>query len=338
MSKGPSLEAQRLMSGFRAYQMTVAACRLMLPDLVAGGAKSAAELAAATGTHPESLHRILRALAVWGFFVEMPDGRFGPTPLSDTFRSDKPGLRNMTIMLSEEGYEAWGDLMYTLRTGKPAYEHMYGKSHFDRLGEDPEMAAHFNAAMVEFSSRVAAAFAAAFDFTGVRTAVDVAGGNGALLIGVLQAHPDIQGVLFDLAQGLAGAHEKLVAAGVSDRVTLQEGSFFEAVPSGADLYMLKSIVHDWDDERALAILQTCVRAMHSRSRLVLLERKLPERVENLDDAFTTVMGDVHMMVVLGGKERTANEFRQLLAQAGLQMTREVRMESDITAFEAVLVA
>src|SRR5579864_2573219 len=125
MSKGPSLEAQRLMSGFRAYQMTVAACRLMLPDLVAGGPKSAAELAGETGTHPGSLHRILRALAVWGFFVEMPDGRFGPTPLSDTFRSDRPGLRNMTIMLSEEGYQAWGDLMYTLRTGKPAYEHMY---------------------------------------------------------------------------------------------------------------------------------------------------------------------------------------------------------------------
>ncbi|HXJ49650.1 MAG TPA: methyltransferase [Candidatus Acidoferrum sp.] len=326
------------MSGFRAYQMTVAACRLMLPDLVAGGAKGAAELAAETGTHPESLHRILRALTVWGFFVETPDGRFGPTPLSDTFRSDKPGLRNMTIMLSEEGYQAWGDLMYTLRTGKPAYEHMYGKSHFDRLGEDPEMAAHFNAAMVEFSTRVAATFAAAFDFTGVRTAVDVAGGNGALLIGVLQAHPEMKGVLFDLAQGLAGADEKLVAAGVSERVTLQEGSFFEAVPSGADLYMLKSIVHDWDDERALAILQTCVRAMHSKSRLVLLERKLPERVENRDDAFTTVMGDVHMMVVLGGKERTANEFRELLAQAGLHMTREVPMESDITAFEAVLVA
>lgn len=338
MSKGPSLEAQRLMSGFRAYQMTVAACRLMLPDLVAGGAKSAAELAAETGTHPGSLHRMLRGLAVWGVFVEMPDGKFGPTPLSDTFRSDRPGLRNMTIMLSEEGYQAWGDVMYSLRTGKSAYQHMFGKSHFDRLGEDSEMAAHFNAAMVEFSSRVAATFAAAFDFTGVGTAVDVGGGNGAVLIGVLQAHPEMRGVLFDLPQGLAGAHEKLVAAGVSERARLEEGSFFDAVPSGADLYILKSIVHDWDDERALAILQNCVRAMHSRSRLVLLERKLPERIENRDDAFTTVMGDVHMMVVLGGKERTTNEYRQLLDQAGLRMTRDVPIESDITAFEAALVA
>ena len=338
MSKGPSLEAQRLMSGFRAYQMTVAACRLLLPDLVAGGAKTANELAAQTGTHPGSLRRMLRGLAVWGVFVEMPDGRFGPTPLSDTFRSDKPGLRNMTIMLSEEGYQAWGDLMYSLRSGKSAYEHMYGKSHFDRIGEDPAMATRFNAAMVEFSTRVAATFAAVYDFTGVRTAVDVGGGNGAVLIAVLRAHPDLRGVLFDLAQGLAGAREKLVAAGVSERVTLQEGSFFAAVPTGADLYMLKSIVHDWDDERALAILQSCVRAMHSKSRLVLLERKLPERVENPDEAFTTVMGDVHMMVVLGGKERTANEYRELLAQAGLSMMREVPIESDITAFEAVIAA
>ena len=153
---------------------------------------------------------------------------------------------------------------------------------------------------------------------------------------VLQAHPGLQGILFDLAQGLAGAEEKLAAAGVAERVTLQEGSFFEAVPSGADIYLLKSIVHDWDDERALGILRSCARAMHPSSRLVLLERKLPERIENPEDAFTAVMGDVHMMVVLGGKERTTNQYRDLLTQAGLRMTGEIPIESDITAFEAIV--
>lgn len=335
MSKGPSLDAQRLMSGFRAYQMIVAACQLRLPDLVAHGPKGADELAVATDTLAGPLHRLLRGLAVWRVFVELPDGKFGPTTLSDTFRSDQPGLRNMTIMLSEEGYQAWGDIMFSLRTGKSAYEHMYGKSHFERLGENPELAAHFNAAMVEFSSRVSGTFAAVYDFRGVRTVVDVGGGNGAILIGVLRAHAEVQGILFDLAQGLAGAEQKLAEAGVVDRVTLQEGSFFEAVPSGADVYVLKSIVHDWDDERALAILRSCARAMGSASRLVLLERKLPERIENPEDAFTTVMGDVHMMVVLGGKERTANQYRELLSQAGLRMTGETPIESDITAFEAV---
>jgi len=336
MSKAPPLDAQRLMSGFRAYQMVVAACRLRLPDLLADGPRSAQDLAEETGTLAGPLQRVLRGLAVWRVFVETPDGKFGPTSLSDTFRSDKPGLRNMTIMLSEEGYQAWGDLMYSLRTGKSAYEHMYGKSHFERIGEDPELAEHFNAAMVEFSGRVAGTFAAVYDFTEVRTVVDVGGGNGAILMAVLQAHAAMRGILFDLAQGLAGAADKLAAGGVADRVTLHEGSFFEAVPSGADIYVLKSIVHDWDDERALAILQNCGRAMHRSSRLVMLERKLPERIENPDDAFTTVIGDVHMMVVLGGKERTTNQYRDLLTQAGLRMTSEIPIEADITAFEAVI--
>jgi orsellinic acid C2-O-methyltransferase len=329
-----SIEAQRLVSGFRAYMMMVAACRLNLPDLLAAGARTADEVAASTKTHPPSMQRLLRGLAVWGVLAEMPGGRFASTPLSDHFRSDRPGLRNLTIMLSEEGYEAWGDLMYTLLTGKPAYEHLYGKSHFARLAEEPEMAAHFNAAMVEISTRVARAFISSFDFTGVSSIVDVGGGNGGILLAVLQAHPGMRGILFDLAQGLAGARESIEAAGVADRVTLQEGSFFEAVPSGADLYLLKSIIHDWDDERALAILQTCRKAMGDRARLVLLERRFPERIANADEMLTTVMGDLHMMVVLGGKERTDKEYRELMTGAGLRLARVVPTETEFAAFEA----
>jgi hypothetical protein len=308
---------------------------LKLPDLVADEPKTVEELAASTGILAHTLRRLLRGLEVWGVLVETPDGRFAATQLSDQFRSDRPGLRNLTIMLSEEGYEAWADLMYTLSTGKPAYEHLYGKSHFERIGENREMSMHFNAAMVEGSTRVAGAFAAAYDFKDVRTVVDVGGGNGAVLIAVLQANPEMQGVLLDLAQGLAGADEKLAAAGVAERVTLQEGSFFEGVPTGADLYLLKWIVHDWDDDRALAILENCRRAMHPQARLVLLERKLPERIENADEALAVVMGDLQMMVVLGGKERTTNEYRDLLAQAGLRMNREIPLEPGFAAIEAV---
>jgi precorrin-6B methylase 2 len=332
----PSIEAQRLMNGFRAYQLMVAACQLKLPDLLASGPKTADEVAASTETHAPSMRRLLRGLVVWGVLVEMPDGRFAPTPLSDHFRSDQPGLRNMTIMLSEEGYQAWGELMYTLRTGKPAYEHIYGKSHFARLAEEPEMSEHFNAAMVEMSTRVARAFTASFDFDGARTVVDVGGGNGAMLIAILQAHPEMRGILFDLAQGLAGAAATLAAAGVADRVSLHEGSFFEAVPSGADVYLLKSIIHDWDDERALVILQTCRRAMNVESRLVILERELAGRIENADEMLLTVMGDLHMMVVLGGKERTPDEYADLLERAGLRMTRLVPTKSEFAAIEAVV--
>ena len=332
----PPIEAQKLVHGFLIFQMVVAACRLQIPDMVATGPKTPDELAASTGMHGASLHRVLRGLAAWHFLKEQADGRFAATPLSDHFRSDQPGLRNITMMLSEKAYPAWGDLMYTLRTGKPAYEHLFGKSRWEDLAENPEGSAHFNAAMVEMSTGVAKGLIAAYDLGGARTVVDVAGGNGALLIAVLQAHPEMRGILFDLAQGLAGAKEKLEAAGVADRVLLQEGSFFEAVPSGGDLYMLKSIIHDWDDERALAILQTCRRAMNPEAKLVLVERELSDRIENPDDALPALMSDLNMMVVLGGKERTASEYRDLLAKAGLRMTRVDSTDSDFCAIEAVV--
>lgn len=332
----PLTEAQRLVNGFRAYQLVVAACRLKIPDLVAAGPKTAEELAASTESHGASLRRMLRGLTAWRFLEELPDGRFAATPLSDSFRSDKPGLRNLAIMLSEGGYQAWGELMYTLRTGQPAFDHLYGKGAFEKLAEDPEASSHFNAAMAEISTRIGGAFVSAYDIGGVRTVVDVGGGNGGLLVAVLQAHPQMRGILFDLAQGLAGARERLVAAGVADRATLQEGSFFEAVPSGADLYLLKFIIHDWDDEKSHAILQTCRRAMNATSRLVILERLLPERIDSADEALVTLMGDIHMMVMLGGKERTANEYRDLVTRAGLRMTRLVPTESEFVAVEAVV--
>jgi len=331
-----SIDAQRLVSGFRAFQMVVAACRLQIPDLVAAGPKTAEELASSTGMHASSLRRMLRALTAWSFFDELADGRFASTPLSDQFRADTPGFRNLAIMLSEEGYQAWGEIMYTLRTGKPAYVHLYGKSHWERLAENPEMSAHFNAAMVEISNRVGGAFVSAYDFAGVRTVVDVGGGNGAMLAAILRAHSEMRGILFDLAQGLAGAGESLAAAGVANRVTLEEGSFFELVPSGADLYLLKFIIHDWDDDQSLAILQNCRRAMNGSAKLVILERRLPERIENPDEGLSPLMGDVHMMVILGGKERTTNEYRDLLARAGLQMTSVVPIGSDFCAVEAAV--
>jgi hypothetical protein len=332
----PPIEAQRLMNGFRSYQLIAAACELKLPDLLSAGPKSAEELAAQTDTHVTSLRRMLRGLATWGVFIETADGRFAATSLSDHFRSDRPGLRNATIMNSEEAYQAWGDLLYTLRTGKPAFDHLFGKGRFEALGENPEAAERFNAAMVELSTRIAKAFIAVYDFGGARTVVDVGGGNGGMLVAVLQAHPGLRGVLFDLAQGLAGARAKIDAAGLADRITLVEGSFFDKVPAGGDVYLLKSIVHDWDDDRGLAILQTCGRAMSSVAKLVVIERELPERIESPDEALTTVMSDLHMMVVLGGRERTIHEYRDFLAQAGLRMTRAIHTDSEFAAIEAVV--
>ena len=327
-------DAIRLANGFRGYQLVVAACRLNLPDLIADAPRDVDDLAAATATHAPSLRRALRGLAAWGFFTEDDQGRFAATPVSEMFRSDRPGLRNLTVMLSDEGYRAWGEMLHTLRTGEPVFERIYGKSHWEKLAEDPEAAAEFNAAMVEMTTRVTGEFVAAYDFQGVRTVVDVGGGSGALLAAVLKAHPDLSGVLFDLAAGLAGAPAALASAGLTTRVRLVEGSFFESVPAGGDLYMLKSIIHDWDGEHAGSILKTCRDAMGADARLVLIERVVPERADDGDDVLRTMMSDLHMMVVLGGRERTTGEYQELFAAAGLRMTRQVAMASEFYAVEA----
>ncbi len=334
--RAPLIAAQRLVSGFRGYQLVVAACRLSLPDLVAVGPQTADDLAAQTNTHPRSLRRMLRGLAAWGFFVEEMDGRYASTAVSDLFRADKPGLRNITVMLAEEGYQSWGEMMYTLHTGKPAFEHIFGMGRWEKLAEDPAALDQFNAAMVETSTRISRALVASYAFEAVHSVVDVGGGGGALLAGVLQAYPEMNGTLFDLAQGLVGARESMAAAGLGGRVSVKEGSFFEEVPSGADLYMLKSIVHDWDDERAVALLRTCRKAMHPRAKLVLIERELPERIDDPDAALLSVMTDLHMMIVHGGAERTANEYRDLMAEAGLRLTRVIPTDTGFCVVEAVV--
>jgi len=207
-------------------------------------------------------------------------------------------------------------------------------SRWEKMAQDPDDAALFNAAMVATSRRAGKDLAAAYDFTGVEVVVDVAGGNGALLAAVLRHLPSARGILFDLPAGLLGAAELMGQAGVSDRVKIVEGSFFEAVPMGGDLYMLKSIVHDWDDESAVEILKACRRAMKPTARLILYERFLPERIDPSGDSLGTVMSDLHMMVVLGGRERTTAEYGALLAAAGLRLTREVRTESEFYVVEA----
>ena len=327
-------EAIRLLNGFLGYQSLVAACELKLPDLLADGPRTAADLASATGTHAPSLRRLLRGLAAWRFLREETDGSFAATPVSDVFRSDQPGLRSMALMLNLEGYKDWAEMLSAIQTGAPVFERLHGESRWAALAHDPEQAEAFNAAMVETSRRVGRELVAHYDFAGVRTAVDVAGGNGALLAAVVKANPGIAGILFDLPAGLAGATALMRAAGVEARVRQVEGSFFESVPAGGDLYILKSIIHDWDDERAVTILRTCAAAMGSEARLILVERVLPELGDDPDAALGTLMADLHMMVMLGGRERTTSEYAALFVAAGLNLTRTIDLQSDFYAIEA----
>ncbi len=226
-------------------------------------------------------------------------------------------------MTNGEWYPAWANLMFTLRTGNNAFVHTFGKTTWEMGAENPEASARFNAAMVESTKRTVGAFLTAYDLADVQTVVDIGGGNGALLSAVLQAKPEMRGVLFDLRQGLAGAREALEADGVASRVTLVEGNFFESVPAGGDLYILKRIIHIWTDDQARAVLEVCRRSMSSQARLVLLERTIPEHIDASPFALEAAMADLHMRVVVGGQERRTNEYRDLLAAAGLRMTRLV---------------
>jgi len=330
----PIDQARRLVFGYRAFQLVVAACELKIPDLLAAGPKSAEELAAVTQTHAPSLRAMLRGLAAWDVVVDQGDGTFAATQLSDCFRSDAPGLRNLTLMLAGDGNAAWSNLLHTMRTGGTAFVDMFGMRTWEKLAQDPVATARFNAAMAENSRQTASAFVAAYDLAGVRSVVDVGGGSGALLAAVLRAGPDMRGMLFDLPQGLVSARATLEEAGVLPRVTLVEGSFFESVPTGGDLYLLKWIIHDWSDYEALVILANCRQCMSSTARLVLLERSLPQHVDSSPAGLDATMADLHMRVVLGGRERTSGEYRDLFNRAGLLMTRSMPTASELTIFEA----
>jgi hypothetical protein len=237
----PIERARRLVYGYRAFQLVAAACELKIPDLLAQGPRTAEELAAATHTHAPSLRAMLRGLAAWDVLVDQGGGRFAATPISDCFQSHLPGLPTFPLTLAGEGYAAWSNALHTVRTGGSAFVDMFGMRTWEKLAGDPVGTARFNAAMADSSRRTASAFVAAYDFSGVRSVVDVGGGSGALLAAVMRANPGIRGVLFDLPQGLALARETLEEAGVLERATLAEGSFFESVPTGGDLYLLKWI-------------------------------------------------------------------------------------------------
>jgi len=303
--------AFELIGGFRASSLVRTAALLPVPDALAEGPASAGELAAKTGALADPLGRVLRGLATVGVVEELPDHRFRLTAVGDCLR-DRPGsLRALAIMQPAESQAAFMHLEHTLQTGEPAYARAHGVSRWDHLAAEPDLSRAFNDAMVGWSQRVAPVLARSFDFDAARVVVDVGGGAGALLSGILAAHPHCEGVDFDLPAGLRDARPLLEAAGIWDRCRLVEGSFFEAVPAGGDVYLLKQILHDWSDADCIRILERCRDVVDKKARLLVVERLLPDIATPAD--LRVVMGDLQMMVVLGGRERTVEQYRQLLS-------------------------
>ncbi|HEV7905065.1 MAG TPA: methyltransferase, partial [Pyrinomonadaceae bacterium] len=237
---------------------------LGIADLLAHGARSVDELAAATGAHAPSLYRFMRALASCGVFAETTDERvFELTPMAELLRADVEGsLRSLAIFMGADWHwQVWGDATYSARTGNAAWEHVHGKEVFPYFAEHAGAAHVFDDAMTSLSKMVAKAVVAAYDFSSVGKLADIAGGHGSLLAAILRANPHLKGLLFDMPQVIAGAQSHLEKEGLAARCELASGDFFESVPAGADAYLMKHIIHDWDDARALAILRNCHRAM-----------------------------------------------------------------------------
>ena len=313
--------------------MLLVAAKLDIADRLAGGARNASDLAEELGLHAPSLYRFMRTLAGMGVLMEVDDQTFTLTELGHALKTDAPGSARATILTLTGPLcsQSWDRLLYSLETGKTGFEDAYGKSLFDHLAEHPEEASLFSETMVGFHSAEPPAVAAAYEFDELDSIVDIGGATGNMLVNILQRHERPRGVLFDLPHVISDAPAFIKEHRLQERISIEAGSFFEAVPAGLDAYILSHIIHDWDEDECQAILRNCRRAVGSESRLLIVEMVLPEG----DTPHAGKMLDMMMLVGPGGQERNRNEYAAMLGQADFELTRVVPTDSDVSIVEAV---
>ena len=318
--------------GARVTQAIFVAATLGIADLLRVGPGTAEDLAAATGTHAPSLYRVLRALASVGIFAEDAEGRFALTPLAAPLRSDGPGsLRAFAVMSGERWvWRSCGEIEYSVRTGQPAFEHVFGAKLFDYYTAHPEAGRVSAEALNSLSQADNAAIVAAYDFIAASVIVDVGGGQGSLLAAILTANPGLRGVLFERQPVLDMAQPRLQAAGLADRCDLVAGDFFGTIPTNGDIYLMKKVIHDWNDADARAILARCRAAMPGTARLLIADNVVPEGNQPSSAKWL----DLLMLVYAGGRERTEAEHHDLLALAGFTLSRVIPTASDVSVVEA----
>ena len=330
----PAQQVLQVATGYMASSCLYAAITLNVADHLKDGPLTMAELAKATGANEEALYRVLRLLASLGIFAEVSPGQFGLTPAADLLRKDVAGsLRGMAVFLPDPlHYRIYGNVMHSLSTGAPAAEFTLGMPVFQYLEKDQAYSQVFNDAMTAMSAPVANAAIEVYDFSGIGLLVDVAGGHGELLMSILRACPSVKGILADLGHVVDGAKPRIASAGLSDRMQAVACDFFQAVPAGGDAYIMKHIIHDWDDERASTILKNIATAMGTKKgKVILLESVLA--AGNTPDFGKFI--DIEMLLFPGGRERTADEFRSLFERSGFHLTKIVSTKSPLSVVEAV---
>jgi len=322
--------------GLRASQALYVAAKLNVADHLAQGPLDAEELSNATEADAAALGRVMRALCSLDVFVESSTGKFSLNSTAELLRSGVPGSYRAAVLFSvgEVRWRCWSDLLGTVRTGRGGAERTLGMSLFDFYAAHPEESEIHDQAMRAISAAQVAAIVGAFDFSQAGIVIDVGGGTGELLAAVLTANSSLRGILFDLPHVVAHARSVFSDNGVMDRTRTISGSFFESVPAGGNTYLLKTVIHDWDDTRATAILANCRQSMTVGGKLLIIERELPE-VGQPGQTAEALLLDLEMLVMTpGGRERTRSEFARLLSETQFKLARVVPTTSPVSIFEA----
>jgi hypothetical protein len=333
----PSLLLRQLSFVMRASRALYAAVELDIADILARGPQTSAEIAAKTGTHTSALRRLLRALVAHGVFEEPVEDLFRLNAAGDLLRKDVPGSQRAGVLFTAGPlrWQLWSDFLDCVRTGQAVVERAFGMNIFQRLSENAEESALFNQAMTSYSAALSAPVLAVYDFSCFTRITDVGGGNGRFLTDILAANPKSHGVLFDLPGVMAAATALVNASEAAGRCEIFPGNFFEMVPAGADCYLIKQVIHDWDDTRCLMILRNCRQAMGPNATLLIVERVMPERAEQ-GRAADFYLLDLEMLVnTPGGRERTEEEFEHLLTAASFRLNRIVSTTSPVSLIEAL---
>jgi O-methyltransferase domain len=310
-----------LADGYVTTQLLYVAARLGLADELAGAPRTGAEVAEAVGADPDVVTRVLRGLCLDDVFVEGDDGRFSLGPLGAYLRDGVPGsMRGSVLVRGGFYYPAVGALLDAARSGGTPFEHVFGRPFFDHLERDAEHASLFQGGMAGRAEHEAASVVAAYDFAGCTRLVDVGAGPGLMTRAVLRAVPGLRATLLDRPGMLARARTELAAAGLAGRCTFVDGDFFDAVPAGGDVYLLSRVLHDWSDDEAVRILKVCRAAMPPEARLLIVDAVLPPRARDLPAA---IRMDLMMLILLGARERTEEEFERLLRHGGFELRHVV---------------
>ena len=329
----PVVSLLELVSGMRVTQLIYVAAKLGIADLLKDGSKNIDELASKVRAHPRALYRVLRALASKGIFAEVGDRQFELTALAEPLQEKVPGsVRAWAIMYGEEGYwKPWGDLMNCVKTGDTPVNHVFGMGRWEYLTRNAEAGTIFNKAMSAMTEQEANAVVEAYDFSSVNKVIDLGGGHGTLITAILKRNLHVQGVLTDRPPVANEAKALIKSEGLEDRCEVVGGDFFKSVPSGADIYILKSVIEDQEDDGVVTILKNCRRAMGNHARLLIVDLiKSPHGSPS-----PTIMFDVQMMVITGGLLRTGEEYGELVEKAGFKVNRILTTKSELSIIEGV---